>query len=118
MLKMMLEMRNLRKMCKMVVISVPLGKYGEDDRIQGHYRRYTEDDIVLKLESVGFKILKKEKWGFPFYSPIYRFLINKSKEEYRVGKVTLFKRAVSEFFYRLFFLNMNNKGDRLFVLVG
>jgi SAM-dependent methyltransferase len=109
-------MKNLRKICNYLVISVPCGKYGEDDKVQGHYRRYSEKDMFKKLEKAGFKILRYERWGFPFYSPIYRFLINKSKEEQRVGEMNFFKMIVSGFFYSLFFLNMNNRGDRLFLL--
>lgn len=109
-------MKNLRKLCKKIVISVPTGKFGQDDYEMGHYRRYSVKEMTKKLKIAGFKIIKYEKWGFPFYSPIYRFFINKTSEDQRVGKVGIIKRIVSESVNLLFYLNIKNKGDRLFLL--
>lgn len=109
-------MKNLRKLCKTIIISVPSGKYGKDDEIQGHYRRYSSKEMIEKLILAGFKIIKYENWGFPFYSPIYRFLMDKTTQEQKTGKVTFFKKIISEFFYGLFLLNLPGHGDRLFVL--
>jgi hypothetical protein len=34
------------------------------DRLVGHYRRYTKDELILKLESVGFSIKRSEYIDF------------------------------------------------------
>jgi SAM-dependent methyltransferase len=109
-------MKNLRKTCDNLVISVPAGKYSFSDHEMGHFRRYTKEDMISKLKRAGFKIVKCEYWGFPFYSPIYRFFLNNTKVKQRAGKVTIFKRLISEILNIMFYLNIPNKGDRLFVL--
>jgi len=108
---------NLKAMCKSIIITVPSGKYGEDDKVQGHYRRYSKKEMMLKLRKVGFKVVRIENWGFPFYSPFYRFVINRVHHDDRVGmKLSGSKKIVSHLLYCLFFFNVPGYGDRLFVL--
>jgi len=107
---------NIRKVCNKIIVSVPCGKYSRTDHEMGHYRRYSVDDLLGKLDSAGFKIIKCEKWGFPFYSPLYRFFLDRTTVKQRAGKVTVSKRILSEVFYLLFYINIKNSGDRLFVL--
>lgn len=109
--------KHLRKLCKKIIITVPCGKYGEDDKVQGHYRRYSLKEMKIKLKKADFKMVKSEMWGFPFYSPVYRFIMNKVNHDDRVGnKLSLTKKVLSHLIYYLFFLNFPNKGDRLFLL--
>jgi SAM-dependent methyltransferase len=107
---------NLRKVCSNIIITVPCGKYSRTDHDMGHYRRYSVGNLLGKLGSAGFKVIKYEKWGFPFYSPIYRFFLDRTTVKQRSGNVTASKRIISGVFYLLFYINIKNLGDRLFVL--
>ena len=106
-------LKNIRKLCSRLIISVPAGKYMEDDRLVGHYRRYSKRELISKLRKAGFSIHKAEYWGFPFYSPIYRSIINRVKVNEKVNFMT---RILAELIYFSFFLNIKDRGDRIFVL--
>ena len=50
-----------------LLVTVPVNeKYRtEFDNRSGHVRRYTEKDLVKKLENEDFKIIKKKYFDFP-----------------------------------------------------
>jgi SAM-dependent methyltransferase len=108
--------KNIYKMSKFVIITVPIGKLGAEDLQVGHVRRYSKKDILNKLESVGFKIIKSREWGFPFYSPLYRSIIKYTSEESRSGEFGIIRKIISLVLYYLFMLNLFNKGDRIVIL--
>lgn len=60
---------NLFKLLKIgatLILLVPLHKllYGEIDKSIGHFRRYEKDDLIKKMQSLGFKIIKVRKLNF------------------------------------------------------
>jgi 2-polyprenyl-3-methyl-5-hydroxy-6-metoxy-1,4-benzoquinol methylase len=58
----------LRKKGKLLLF-VPARKeiFGNLDRAMGHYRRYTKEELIRKVEKIGFKILKIKYVNFPGY---------------------------------------------------
>lgn len=119
--------KNVRQMSgKYLVISTLIGRMRKGEEGAGHVRNYKLKELVEKLEKNKFKIVKIVKWGFPFYSPIYRNileyldtkakkktkLIRKSSIEKWPWHVNLFAKAI----YYLMKLNLPNKGDFVFIL--
>lgn len=62
-------MRNIRTVLKpdgVLICSVPAlqGLYGERDRAIGHFRRYGREDLIKKMNGVGFNINSTRYWNF------------------------------------------------------
>jgi SAM-dependent methyltransferase len=51
----------------LVVVSVPADpeRYGASDRAVGHYRRYTDADVVNLLRSAGLVGVRHRRYGYP-----------------------------------------------------
>ncbi|OGG04307.1 hypothetical protein A2Z33_04115 [Candidatus Gottesmanbacteria bacterium RBG_16_52_11] len=49
------------------IITVPANprKFGEIDRLAGHVRRYTRNDLSYILKNAGFTVERIFQWGFP-----------------------------------------------------
>lgn len=65
-----------------LIVSVPAHKKDWDinDEWAGHFRRYEKDELKLKLEESGFKVIKLYNYGFPIANivgPIRNHLIKK-----------------------------------------
>jgi SAM-dependent methyltransferase len=73
---------NLRAMCaagRHLVVTVPAGKVFPIDRMMGHVRHFTPDELVAGLARAGFASERVWRWGFPFHT-LYKTLINVSPE--------------------------------------
>jgi SAM-dependent methyltransferase len=83
----------------------------------GHVRNYAENELTGKMETAGFKIIKKIEWGWPFYSPVYRNILDwQGVEEMTGGKFGALKKLISHILYFIFLFNSGRKGDIIFVL--
>ncbi|HAZ10411.1 MAG TPA: methyltransferase [Candidatus Omnitrophica bacterium] len=110
-------LRNIRKMAhKYLVVSTLSGKMRESEKHVGHVRNYALDGLLDKLSEAGFKPLKIIKWGFPFYSPLYRNLWDKVPQKVNDGKFGWFRKFCANTLYFIFMLNSTSKGDYLFIL--
>ncbi len=110
-------LKNLSKMSgKYLLICTLLGKMRPFEKIMGHVRNYSFDELLTKIKSAGFYIVKAKKWGFPFYSPLYRDLCQALPQNTSEGKFGFLKKAAAIFLYLVFFLNLNFKGDLILVL--
>jgi len=101
---------------KYFVLSTLSGKMRESEKHVGHVRNYTLDGLLSKLKEARFKPVKVIRWGFPFYSPLYRNLWNRLPQEINYGKFGWFRRVCAQMLYLLFILNSRTKGDYLFIL--
>ena len=82
----------------------------------GHLRNYTRRGLEEKMRQAGFGIERVIAWGFPFYSPIYRSLI-----EYIGGQTAQLgygrkERVIASALYQLYRLNRSTHGDVLMIL--
>jgi len=108
---------NMHKMTiKYLLICTLIGKMRPFEKEVGHLRNYSESQLIDKLNAAGFEILSIKKWGFPFYSPIYREILQYAPRDATTGKLGLTRKIISQLIYILFFLNLHNRGDVIFVL--
>ena len=121
-------LKNLSLMTnKYLILSTVKGRMRDGESDAGHVRNYEYKDLVNKMESAGFKIRKAVKWGFPFYSPLYRdafeFIVKmkgkkketNSRELVNVAEIPLIM-IFAQPLYWLMKLNLPNYGDHVFLL--
>lgn len=110
-------LRNIRKMTnKYLVVSTLSGKMRESERHVGHVRNYALGDLLDKMSETGFRPLKIVKWGFPFYSPLYRNLWDRLPQDINNGRFGWFRKLCANILYLVFMLNCSSRGDYLFIL--
>ncbi|MEW6102530.1 MAG: class I SAM-dependent methyltransferase [bacterium] len=107
---------NMAKMTnKYLIITTIQGRIRESEKMIGHVQSYTRESLVEKLKNAGFASISIIEWGFPFYSPIHRFLLDKSPQ-ITEGRFGVFRKVLSQIVYFLFYLNLSCKGDILIIL--
>lgn len=76
-----------------LIISAPAHKKDwsfASDELAGHYRRYEKEEMKLKLEEIGFQVLKLYSYGFPIANiakPIRNYLMLKDHSSGRYEKM-------------------------------
>jgi SAM-dependent methyltransferase len=110
-------LRMLRAMCgRYVFVGTMQGRMRKSELSIGHLRNYTRRGLEDKMRAVGFSIERVIEWGFPFYSPVYRTLI-----EYVGGQTADISygkrdRMIAKALYQLYRLNMSTRGDVLMIV--
>lgn len=100
-----------------IIISSPQGRMRKFEISEyGHVRSYSKGELINKLKRNGFTPIKVIEWGFPFYSPIYRNLLEITGARGTSGKFGIERRIISRLIYMLFLLNSSNRGDEIVVL--
>ena len=92
-------------------------KYKAWEQLMGHVRNYLPGELERKLSRAGFDVVKAVYWGFPFYSPISRNLLN-INPRVGVGEYGLATRIMTKLLCWLYFLNSSRKGDILVILAS
>ena len=114
----MAVLENLAHMtAKYLVISAPQGRMRrfEADQV-GHVRNYASGELVQKVEKSGFEVTSVIEWGFPFYSPLYRNLLELTGSRGTTGEFGPVRKAISDAIYLLFMLNSSKRGDEILIL--
>jgi len=102
---------------KYLVISTPQGRMRRfEPEMVGHVRNYAPGELVRKVEQSGMRVLKVIEWGFPFYSPIYRDVLELTNAQPTRGELGVVRRAISVAMYYLFLLNSWKRGDEIVIL--
>ena len=114
----MAVLNNLEHMTgKYLVISTIQGRMRRFEAEEvGHVRNYAPGELVQKVEKSGFRVTKVVEWGFPFYSPLYRNLLELTGSKGTTGQFGPIRKAISNSLYYLFMLNSSKRGDEIFVL--
>lgn len=113
----MAALRNIAAMARRYVfISTLAGKMRGSEVLTGHVRNYSPVELRRKLEVVGLRVIGVHGWGFPFYSPIYRSLIELLPGGPPAGPANSLGRTVANFLYHLYRLNWPGRGDVLSAL--
>jgi SAM-dependent methyltransferase len=99
-----------------LIISVPQGRMRKIELTYGHVRNYVPGELEKKLFNAGLKINKVIEWGFPFYSPLYRNLLDVIKGAGTTGKYGPTQKTIAQLIYVIFLINSWNKGDELVIL--
>lgn len=82
----------------------------------GHVRNYARGELVTKMQDAGLHITRVVEWGFPFYSPLYRNLLEITGAKGTSGEFGIVRKLASQALYALFMLNSSRRGDKVFVL--
>ncbi len=114
-------LRNMRRMTrKYAVIGTVQGTHLPEweKEVVGHVRNYRRGELVEKMESVGFVVDRVVEWGFPFYSPLYRWYLTQvgGGSSTTDGEYGPARKLLAWGIYQLFRLNASNRGDLIFVL--
>jgi SAM-dependent methyltransferase len=99
-----------------VLVGTMQGRMRDSEAHIGHLRNYTRAGLVAKMERNGFAVSRVIEWGFPFFSPIYRSLIELVGGQ--AAEITYSKRdrVVASLLYQLYRLNTSRHGDVLMIL--
>lgn len=114
-------LRKLKTMCRgYALISVPGGDLDDHGRRMGHYRHYTKESLVLKMEQAGFRVVRVFSCGWPVHSVCYRQLIRHlpqgAVEQVGLGSYGWKKRAVMTLADMTYRLNLPFVGTEVFAI--
>jgi SAM-dependent methyltransferase len=114
------DLAALRHMAAMasryVFVSTMQGRMRRSEIAIGHLRNYSRVELHRKLERAGLEPVRTYGWGFPFYSPLYRSLIEWVPGGPPGGPMGRVSRAVARALYQLYRLNWPGRGDVIAVL--
>lgn len=111
-------MTNLEKMTAgyLIVTTVQGRMRSFEEAEVGHVRNYARGELAAKLESAGFEVLRALDWGFPFYSPVYRNVLELTASKGTTGEFGPTRRLLATALYYLFHLNLPVWGDEIFIM--
>lgn len=122
-------LRNIRKMAKKyLIVSTIQGHMRANEGPEGHLRNYEYSDLINKIKSSGFKIIEIIEWGYPFYSPIYRDILelsdrytkktdkNKHPSSLITSHTSFLLKYFGELLYQIMKLSSSSRGDYIYVL--
>jgi len=108
----MTALRNMAVMAKRwVLVGTMRGRMRKSELTIGHFRNYSDVELRAKAESAGLEVVDIFGWGFPFYSPVYRTMIEWLPGGPPEGKFGTVQRGVADFLYHLYALNIPRRGD-------
>lgn len=110
-------LNNLSKMANKSIIIVTLeGRMRKNEISIGHYRNYARGDLEKMATQAGLKVVQKNHWGFPFFSPVYRDILERGRiQNIAYGKYGFWKKLMANLIYLVFSLNVHNRGDIVFL---
>lgn len=105
-------LRNMALMAKRwVLIGTMRGRMRKSELAIGHFRNYSDVELRAKTEIAGLEVVDIFGWGFPFYSPLYRTMIEWLPGGPPEGKFGMGQKAIASFLYYLYFFNVPRRGD-------
>ena len=99
-----------------VFVSTMRGTMRRSERAIGHVRNYGPGELEAKVRAAGLRLERVEGWGYPFYSPLYRSLVEWLPGGPPSGPVGGSGRVLASALYQLYRLNWPGRGDVLSVL--
>lgn len=110
-------LRHMAEMARrLVFVSTMQGRMRRSEIGIGHLRNYSPAELRRKMEAAGLETIRMYGWGFPFYSPLYRSVIEWLPTGPPTGTLGPFSRTVARFLYQLYRLNWPGRGDVINVL--
>lgn len=105
-------LRNMALMAKQwVLVTTMRGRMRPSEKAIGHLRNYSDHDLRDKAVSAGLEVVDLFGWGFPFYSPLYRTMIEWLPGGPPQGKIGTKQQVLANALYHLYFLNIPRRGD-------
>ena len=109
--------QNMARMArKYVLISTVQGRMRPSEIKIGHVRNYSDTELHRKLEMAGLEVVDVSRWGFPFYSPLYRSLVEWLPGGPPDGPLGPTAKLASRLLYNIYRLNLPGRGDIIFAL--
>jgi trans-aconitate methyltransferase len=84
----------------------------------GHVRNYQYGELQSKITKAGFRVEQVVQWGFPFYSPLYRWIQARTAAAGTTGEYGVLQKLIAQAVYTLFRLNSSQRGDVILVLAS
>jgi SAM-dependent methyltransferase len=110
-------LRNIARMSRRYVfISTMAGRMRRSEVSIGHLRNYSRVELETKLQRAGLYLRWTHRWGFPFYSPMFRSLVELAPGGPPSGRVGPLGRGIAGSLYQLYRLNVPGRGDVLSAL--
>lgn len=105
-------LRNMGAMAKGWVLATSMrGRMRPSEKAIGHYRNYSDSELRRKAASAGLEVVDIFGWGFPFYSPLYRTIVEWLPGGPPQGKVGPKQRLFANLLYKLYGFNIPRHGD-------
>jgi 2-polyprenyl-3-methyl-5-hydroxy-6-metoxy-1,4-benzoquinol methylase len=102
---------------RFLLVSTLQGRMRNFEKKIGHVRNYRPGELEKKITDKGFTIEKKIEWGWPFFSPCYRNLLDSGAMNDRTSSGSMWiRRSAAFLLYALFTLNVEWKGDSILIL--
>lgn len=84
--------------------------------VVGHVRNYRRGELAAKMEKAGFVVERVIEWGFPLYSPLYRWILTQRSGEGTDGSYGPGRKLLASLLYNAFLLNSAKRGDLIMIL--
>lgn len=105
-------LRNMALMSKQwVLVTTMRGRMRKSELAIGHFRNYSDVELRAKAQIAGLEVVDIFGWGFPFYSPLYRTMIEWLPGGPPGGEFGTVQRTIANFLYHLYVLNIPRRGD-------
>ena len=105
-------LRNMTLMAKRWVLATSMrGRMRPSERAIGHLRNYSNGELRTKADKAGLEVVDIFGWGFPFYSPLYRTVVEWIPGGPPQGKIESGQRIFADLLYHLYGLNIPRRGD-------
>ena len=82
----------------------------------GHLRNYSPTELRAKAEAADLEVVDLFGWGFPFYAPLYRTIVEWLPGGAPQGPMGKGSMAVAGMLYHLYRLNLPRRGDVITLL--
>ena len=99
-----------------VIVATLQGRMRKSEAHIGHVRNYTRGGLEGQMRRAGFKIERVIEWGFPFYSPLYRTLIEYVGGNAKEIEYNRKDKFIADALFQLYRLNSSRRGDVLTIL--
>jgi ubiquinone/menaquinone biosynthesis C-methylase UbiE len=105
-------LRNIASMSKKwVLVATMRGCMRQSELAIGHFRNYSDAELRAKAEAADLEVIDMFGWGFPFYSPFYRTVIEWIPSGPPNGRFGIAQKSVASILYLLYGLNIPRRGD-------
>ncbi|SRR6266496_3837149 len=105
-------LKNMRLMAMNWVVATSMrGRMRPSESTIGHFRNYTDSELRSKAESAGLEVVDIYGWGFPFYSPIFRTVVEWLPGGPPEGNVGQTQQIFANLLYWVYGLNVPRHGD-------
>jgi SAM-dependent methyltransferase len=107
-----MALQNMAAMAdRWVLVTTMRGTMRPSEPTIGHFRNYSDDDLRQKAARAGLEVVDLFGWGFPFYSPLFRTIVEWLPSGPPQGSIGRGQKAVAQLLYCLYQLNIPRCGD-------